>query len=161
MNFTAGGVSSNAVVVAVGPSGRVCIVGSTTTDVVVDVLGWYGSTGARYLAQTARRVLDTRAAIGVPRTTPVAPGGTIALPLTGPPGTVAATLNVTATRSVASGFVTVYPCGAARPNASNLNPARGRVIASLTTVALGAGKVCLYTSTSTHLIADLQGWFTA
>ena len=74
----------------------------------------------------------------------------------------AVVLNVTVTGAQAAGFVTVYPCGTPRPNASNLNFATGSTIPNLVIAKVGAGgKVCLFTSAGTHLIADVNGYFLA
>src|SRR5215468_7499998 len=61
-----------------------------------------------------------------------------------------------------AGFVTVWPCGEPRPLASNLNFTAGQNIPNNVIVKIGAGgKVCLFTLTATHLIADLNGFFPA
>lgn len=70
-------------------------------------------------------------------------------------------MNVTAAQSASIGFVTVWPCDQARPTASNLNIRPDRTVANLTTVKLSAeGTVCLATTSSTHLIADVAGYLT-
>jgi hypothetical protein len=48
-----------------------------------------------------------------------------------------------------------------RPNASNLNLAAGEVRPILVIVKVGtAGKIRLYNNSgSTHLVADVAGWF--
>ena len=68
-------------------------------------------------------------------------------------------LNVTGTNA-AGGYVTVYPCGASRPLASNLNLAPGATAPNLVINKIGTGgKVCIYTQNTTELIADINGWF--
>jgi len=68
-------------------------------------------------------------------------------------------LNVTAVFPDAPGFLTVYPCGSALPNASNLNYGPGDVVpnAVLAKVGIG-GKVCIYTLAGTDIIADVNGY---
>jgi hypothetical protein len=57
--------------------------------------------------------------------------------------------------------VTAYPCDQAVPTASNVNYDGGATAANLATVRLSAsGTLCLTTSASTHLIADIAGWYT-
>ena len=51
----------------------------------------------------------------------------------------AVAVNVTVTDPDGPGFVTVWPCGQARPNASNLNFVAGQTVANLAVAALGAG----------------------
>ena len=61
-----------------------------------------------------------------------------------------------------AGFVTVYPCGIDPPLASNLNYSVGTTAANAVIVKVGAGgKVCLYNSNPTQLIADVSGYFPA
>jgi hypothetical protein len=68
-------------------------------------------------------------------------------------------LNITATGPTADGFISFYPCGIEPPNASNLNFATNSDVANTVIVKPGtAGKVCLYNSSPTHLIADVNGY---
>jgi hypothetical protein len=69
-------------------------------------------------------------------------------------------LNVTVTEPATAGFVTVYPCGLTRPTASNINFVAGRTVANAVVATIGGnGEVCLYTSTATHLVADVNGYY--
>jgi len=53
----------------------------------------------------------------------------------------------------------VWPCGAPRPTASNLNIAAGATAPNLVISKIGdGGKVCLYTQASLDLIADVNGY---
>jgi hypothetical protein len=73
-------------------------------------------------------------------------------------------LNVTATGSTSSGFVTAYADGGVQPTASNLNFAAGQTIANLVVAPVGAdGSVALLNGSagSTHLIADVSGYYSA
>ncbi len=69
-------------------------------------------------------------------------------------------LNVTAVFPDAPGFITVHPCGTTRPNASNLNyAAAGVVVANAVLAKIGTnGRVCIYTSAATDIIADVNGF---
>lgn len=70
----------------------------------------------------------------------------------------AVTMNVTVTGAQANGIITVFPCGSPQPNASNINYQAGQVVANMVFAAVGAnGRVCIYTSAATHLIADVSG----
>jgi hypothetical protein len=73
--------------------------------------------------------------------------------------TGSAVLNIAAVDPTAAGFVTVYPCGEARPNASNLNFTAGLNIANTAVSRLGdSGRVCIYSSAPTELIVDITGY---
>jgi VCBS repeat-containing protein len=119
---------------------------------------------AGYVPVTPERLLDTRAGVGT-RAGIVPADGVVELTVTGvgatnvPADASAVVLNVTATEAQAPGFVTVWPCGQPRPNASNLNTTPGLNTPNSVTAKIGTGgKVCLYTLTPTHLIADINGW---
>ena len=84
----------------------------------------------------------------------------VAATLGGTPDAVV--LNVTATRTRKPGFVTVFPCGANRPVASNLNFTTGNTAPNLVVSKVGSnGKVCVYASQALDLVIDINGWFPA
>jgi hypothetical protein len=61
---------------------------------------------------------------------------------------------------LAAGFLTVYPCDASRPTASNLNYAPGQDTADAVIVGVaGDGTVCVFSSADTHVVVDVNGWF--
>lgn len=115
------------------------------------------------------RLLDTRVAIGVTTTTPVAPNAEVSLQITGrqevdiPANASAVVLNVTVTEPTASGWLTVYPTGAnPRPWVSNLNFVAGQTVPNLAVVALGdGGKVNILNASpgTSHLVVDVSGYF--
>ncbi len=68
-------------------------------------------------------------------------------------------LNVTAVGPDDFGFITVYPCGSSRPNASNVNYVPGQVVPNAVLAKVGSsGRVCFYTLATTHLIVDATGY---
>jgi hypothetical protein len=79
-----------------------------------------------------------------------------------PADATAVVLNVTATQPIGPGFVTVYPCGEGRPNASNLNFVGNQTVPNMAISRVGAaGAVCLYANETTHLVVDVNGYFSA
>jgi hypothetical protein len=113
------------------------------------------------------RILDTRPApeniggfVG-----PLAGAQTHTFQVTGvagvPANATAVMLNVTADGTTASSFLTVYPAGATRPTASNLNWKAGDTIPNLVTVKIGAaGQVSIFNLTgNVHVIADVAGYY--
>ncbi|GAA1847112.1 hypothetical protein ACFFOM_01795 [Microlunatus capsulatus] len=163
LNFTTGTSMANSVVVGVGADGAVQLYGSAATDVLVDVQGWF-PTGSDYTALSPARLLDTRNGTGAAKA-PVAGTQKIDLQVTGRGGVPASgvgsvVLNLTATGASGTGYLTAYPAGASRPGASTLNYVRGATTANGTVLKVGSGgKVSLYVSAGTHLVADVQGWF--
>ena len=76
-----------------------------------------------------------------------------------PDSASAVVLNVTVTEAEAPGFITVFPCGAERPNAANLNYVAGSTIPNAVIAKIGTGgKVCLFTLANTHMTADVNGY---
>jgi hypothetical protein len=68
-------------------------------------------------------------------------------------------LNVTAVFPSGPGFLTVYPCGAPLPAASNVNYVAGDVAPNAVLAKIGdGGKVCIYTKAETHIIVDVAGY---
>jgi uncharacterized protein YkwD len=107
------------------------------------------------------RVLDTRS--GLRGVGPLADHSVFTLSLANeasrPADAFGAALNITAVGPAEAGYLTVFPCGSAPPEASNINFAAGGAIPNLVTVAFGANTtICVYTSTKLHLLADLAGW---
>jgi len=76
-------------------------------------------------------------------------------------GVGAVVLNVTAVGPTAPGYVTVWPAGEARPNASNLSIVAGQSVSDLVIAKVGAnGQVSIYDGAgSTDVIVDVAGWF--
>lgn len=169
LNYVAGDVVANLVLVKVGAGGKVSLYNETgQTHLLADVVGWYsapGGPGSVYEPLTPSRLLDTRFGKGAPAAT-VGPGQTVDLKVTGVggvplSGVSAVALNVTAVGPSAPSFLTAWPAGEARPTASNLNYKTGQVVPNLVVVKVGAGGgVSLFNDAGqTHLLADVVGWF--
>ncbi len=151
------GVASPNLVVAKTSSG-VCVSTGPSAHLIVDVLGTIPPDQG-YSPLAPSRVLDTRPSglIGYAGAKPTA-GQTVEV--TVPAGVAAAVLNITGLDADAAGFVTVYPCGQPVPNASNLNLVPGVASPNLAISKVGSNaKVCVFTNTSAHLLADLVGTF--
>ncbi len=58
VNFVAGDTRPNNTIV--GTDGGVCVYSMTSTDVIVDLVGYFGSTGLSYLPTAPMRLIDTR-----------------------------------------------------------------------------------------------------
>ncbi len=166
LNIPAGDTRPNLVTVKVGAGGRVSVANDAgTVDLVADVSGWYGPSGAeRYTAVSPARIFDSR--FGPGSTGRITAGSPRAVTVVGaggvpPAGATAVVLNVTAVNPSAGTFVTVWPAGEARPVASNLNIPPGDTRANLVVVKVGAGgQVSMANDAGAiDLIADVAGWF--
>ena len=113
------------------------------------------------------RVYDTRSSTG-----PIGPGQQLTFTVTGvmgptgesvPSSALAVVLNVTAINGTTGTYVTVFPTGAAQPNASNLNVPGGVIQANLAVVALGiGGQITIFNAAgSIDVAVDVQGYFAA
>lgn len=164
LNFGPGASVPNLVVAPVAPDGTVCFGVHGTTDLVADVSGWF-ATGSDQLPLNPSRVFDTRDGLGGVPAARVLPGAVLEVDVTGVHGVPgegvgAVILNVTATRALADGHVTVFPCGDP-PLASNVNVAVGQDVANAVLAPVSPdGTVCLTSNVSLDLLADVSGWFT-
>ena len=72
----------------------------------------------------------------------------------------AVALNVTVTDPASAGFVTVYPCTSSIPTTSSVNFVAGETVANLViAMPSPAGRVCVFTNATTHLVVDVNGYF--
>jgi uncharacterized delta-60 repeat protein len=162
LNVAAGDTIANSVITMLSVFGRVCIYTSTETDLIVDATGWFDS----FVGITPSRLLETRKSPTVDgqfenvgrrqanTTSEVQIAGRAGIPA----GSTNATLNITAINAADAGFVTVWPCSEARPNASTLNVSAGGTIANAAVTKLSTtGAICIYTSTTTDLVVDVTG----
>lgn len=169
--FDAGDTVPNMVIVKVGTGGQISLFNyGGTTDVVVDVLGWFPD-GASFTGLDPARLMDTRA--GYPTIDgqfagigPAGPGGTKELVVTGrggvpTTGVGAVALNVTVANATASSFLTVWPTGADQPTAANLNYLAGETVPNMVMAKVGAGgRISLFNyAGSADLVVDVLGWF--
>lgn len=158
VNVVAHTPSSNLAVVGVGTGGAVCLSPSVGAQLVVDLQGWFGPSGSRFVAVSPRRVLDTRTGEG--GTVRLTAGQEVAFSTGVPVSASAAALNLTVTGASGNGYLTAYPCGTTPPTTSNVNYLAGQTIAGMALVPVGAGgSVCLRSFVGADVIADLAGWF--
>ncbi len=125
--------------------------------------------GAVFVPMDPVRILDTRTGFGG-TVGPVGTNDTITVVIAGvsddtitvPDDAVAAVLNVTYVNATGPGFITVYPSGTSRPNASNLNKVGIGPVPNMVTVRIGVfGAVNIFNSQSpVEILADLSGYYT-
>ncbi len=165
LNYVRGQTVPNLVVATLGTNGAIKVFSHSggTTHVIADLAGYYvggtpTATGT-FKALTPSRILDTRSNGG-----PVGPNATRDLKVTGgnvPADAQAVFVNITVTEPQTSGYVTAYPKGEERPNASNLNFVAGQTVPNLALVRVGhGGQVSLFNfgAGSSHIIVDIAGY---
>ena len=171
LNYAAGQVVTNYVIVPVGPDGDIGLLnmGTGSADLVADVSGYFTRSAADgYTAATPARLLDTRHGTGAPTaqlgqnhglSVDVAGAGSI------PAAATAVALHVTATDTSGGGWIAAEPDGAGTPSTSILNYSKGQTISNTVIVPVAAdGKIELYNGGGTgsvDLVADVAGYFSA
>ena len=164
-NTAVGETRATLVAAKIGTNGSVCLFTQGSTDLIVDLQGFEPGT-SNYVPLVPERVLDSRPAsqVGYSGLKPTA-GQTLEVKVTGfgtsqiPATASSVLLNLTAVNSDGSGFATVYPCGSPRPTTSNVNFG-STAVSNLVSAKVGdGGRVCIYTQTSTHLVADVDGFY--
>jgi peptidoglycan hydrolase-like protein with peptidoglycan-binding domain len=174
VNYRASNPTSNGVVAPVGPNGTICIYTNRKADVIVDLVGYFDGAvaDAPFTAATPTRLVDTREGLGAALATvgPAVPlqvavrgveltngsGGALVVP----DDATALAMNLTIVNPSGQGYATVWPCGANRPLASNVNFVLGRTRANSVVAPIGAdGTVCIYVHKDSHVVVDVAGWF--
>ena len=162
LNFQAGDTVPNGASVPLDSTGGLCVYASASTDLLIDVNGYYGiGDGGRFSSVTPTRLMDTR--IGLGAAGRIAAGTVLPLQVAGvagvPSGARLVALNVTSVFPSNAGYVTVYPCDSQMPVVSSLNPQPGAAKPNLVISPVAAdGTVCLFTVTDVDLVVDITGY---
>jgi hypothetical protein len=161
-----GDIRSNLALIPVGTGGKVSIFSLEPTDLVVDAVGYFSSgNGASglFTSVSPQRIADSRQA-----SAPfgrIAGGAEATMDFTNfvAAGSGSALYNLTATNTVAGGYLTAHPAGTPVPLASSVNwsgPAQNRAALTISSLASG-DKVGLFAFTGVDAIIDLSGWFSS
>ncbi len=174
VDFQAGVTKANLALVTLGRGGAISLFNAYgTTQVVVDVEGWYSSTsspaGGLLNSVYPQRIVDTRPKSGHPYAgQALGPGQSLTVQVAGvggipSSGAMAVVMNLTETEATASSFLTVFPAGAVQPQASNINFLAGQTAANQVVMELGqSGEVTIYNHSGTvDVILDVAGWYGA
>ncbi len=168
LNSLDGRIKSNASIVPAGAGGAISVFASNTTDVVLDINGYFvpatDPTALAFFPVTPCRIADTRQATatfgaslagGQSRTFPIL-SSTCNIPATAR----AYSLNLTAVPPGPLGFVTAWPTGQGQPGSSSLNALTGTVTANAAIVPAGAGgSIDIFASNGTQMVIDVNGYF--
>jgi len=176
LNFTTGQSVANAITVGLSAAGDFRIYSPASTDLVVDVTGYYAPPSASGLyyhpLPKPIRLFDTRSPIpGFPAceylSQPLTAGSELVKQariscdgLTIPADAMAVVGNATAVSPSGSGFITMWQNGIARPIVSNLSYATGQIVPDAFTIALGVdGQFRVYSAANTNFIVDVTGYY--
>lgn len=168
LNSLDGTVLANAAIVPAGTNGAVSFFASNTTDLIVDINGYFAPPavgGLNFYTAAPCRLVDTRNPDGI-LGGPILAGGTErTFPLPqgscGLPGDAAAySLNMTVVPSGFLGYLATWPAGGSQPVVSTLNAYKGQVVANAAIVPAGtSGAINVYVTNPTHAIIDTNGYF--
>ena len=167
VNYAAGEIRPNSVVVPVDESGRVCFQSLVATDVIVDYTGYFSDTGELdFQPVDPIRMFDSRSTTAAFNESTngarVGAGKVVRLQIAGtrgvPADATAVSLNLTAAEPLAASFLTAYPCGD-RPDTSTVNifPSQGAAANGAMVKLSSEGELCVYTLNPTHIIVDVNG----
>jgi hypothetical protein len=168
LNSYAGTVLANAAIVPAGSGGAVSFYASNTTDLLVDINGYFaapGTGGLNFNTVAPCRIVDTRGADGTFGGPIPGAGTTRTLPLSEgscdvPTSAAAYSLNVTVQPSGPLNYLTIWPAGVGMPGVSTLNSYGGQVVANAAIVPAGtSGAVNVYVTNATQVIIDTNGYF--
>ena len=168
MNSLDGRVKANAAIVQGGVNAAVSVFASNTTDVVLDINGYFATTNGSTLAFFSLppcRVADTRNPVS-PLGGPSLSGGqqrdfpVLDAPCNIPSSAQAYSLNFTVVPPGPLGYLTVWPTGQTQPGVSTLNAPTGTIVANAAIVPAGAsGDIDVFASNNTDLVIDINGYF--
>lgn len=173
LNAVDGNIVANAGIVPSGTQGAITAVGSRSTDLILDLNGYFAPPSAGevlYYPIVPCRAIDTRVGQGkvgafgppglsgfVQRDFPLA-ASTCGLPSSA----TAYALNLTAVPPTGLGYLSAWPAGQPFPVVSTLNSPSGSTIANAAIVKAGTnGAITLMGSNATEVIVDVNGYFAA
>ena len=165
-----GRVKANAAIVPAGTSGAISVYATDTTDLVLDINGYFvPSTNTSALAfypLTPCRVADTRNASGPLGGPSLVGTQTRAFPILSsacniPSSAQAYSLNFTAVPQAGLGYLSAWPTGQTWPGVSTLNvPPNDPVVANAAIVPAGtSGEINVLGSNNTDVVIDINGYF--
>jgi len=176
MNAYDGRVKANAAIVPAGASGGVDVYVTNTTDVILDIDGYFAPASINsyeFYPLSPCRVLDTRNTPNGPLAGPRMEAGQIrefpilsSTCLQGVHNPQAYSFNVSVVPNPGGhplGYLTIWPADQSQPLVSTLNNPTATVIANGAIVPASAtnGDIKIYTYDSTDVFLDINGYFAA
>ncbi len=168
VNYATGETAATHAIVPLGADGTISVFTSNSAHIVVDVMGYItdgtspSSTTGLFVPVTPNRYYDSRQ----PPNAIHAGLSTVTVQLAGAPspvpvGAAAISMNLTSDQATGAGYITTYPADGPFPLASNLNYIAATPVANAGLVKLSAnGSLNVFVNVSTHVIIDVNGYFT-
>ncbi len=172
LNSTDGRVKANAAIVPAGTNGAISIYVTDTTDVVLDINGYFvlasDVSALAFFPLPPCRLVDTRDLSGPLGGPSLASLQERSLAIRSgncniPSSALAYSLNFTAVAPHGLGFLSTWPSGMPRPLVSTLNAPTGQVTANAAIVPAGTpnGAISVLASSEADVIIDINGYFAA
>jgi uncharacterized repeat protein (TIGR01451 family) len=171
LNSIDGRVKSNAAIVPAGTGEAVSVFATNTTDVILDINGYFDSytdtAALQFYPLTPCRVADTRNSIGSLGGPSLQARQTRSFPIASsacniPSNALAYSLNFTAIPKASLGYLSVWPSGQSQPGVSTLNAPTGAVTANAAIVPAGTGgAIELFVTDNSDMAIDINGYFAA
>jgi hypothetical protein len=181
VNYTKSQVNPNRVIATLPADGKVDVYSSQTTNVIVDISGYYSDTGGKggifARGPSPERICDTRAnnpsgLFGAAaqcngpanQGRALGPGASLKVQVSGqfgvPRAASVALVNITAVKPTRNTYLTVFS-GRGQPVTADLDPAAGAVETNLVVGSLSSsGALTIYNRAGTINVAvDLIGWY--
>jgi uncharacterized repeat protein (TIGR03803 family) len=160
-----GRVKANAAIVPAGnDGGAVSVFATDTTNVLLDIAGYFAPVTSSTLAfypVTPCRIADTRNGKFL-QAGKEADFTVVSTSCNIPSSAQAFSLNITAIPKGPLQYLTVWPTGQTQPVVSTLNAPTGTVTANAAIVGAGAnGQVAVFPTDDTNLLIDIDGYFAA
>ncbi|MFN7937660.1 MAG: BACON domain-containing carbohydrate-binding protein [Bryobacteraceae bacterium] len=176
LNSFDGRIKANAAIVPAGTGGAVSAFVTDTTDVILDINGYFVPLDGTNFASTSAlrtivpcRVVDTRSAVGKNGGPSLNAGQTRSFLLRGslpgcefiPNDVVAYSVNITAIpKSGSLAYLSAWPTGLPQPVVSTLNAFTGTVVANAAIVPVGTGgEISIFVTDAADVVIDLNGYF--
>ncbi|MFZ0792867.1 MAG: hypothetical protein WAM65_03790, partial [Candidatus Korobacteraceae bacterium] len=161
LNDNTGTIVANAAIVPAGSESATAFYAhSNSTNLLVDVNGYFapaGTGGLSMYPQSPCRVLDTRqSGGGFIGEIPVNVVGSACAP---PSGAAAYIFNATVVPPGPMLYLTLWPDGEQQPTVSTLNAQDGFITSNMAIVPTNNGSIDAYAAAMTQLILDISGYF--
>lgn len=162
LNSLTGTIVANAAIIPAGAAGGIDVFATDTTDLIVDINGYFGPPGAgglSFYSLPPCRVLDTRNPPGSPPFTGQINVNVIGSGCGGTEQAQAYVFNATVVPSASLGYLTLWAQGAGEPLVSTENSLDGAITSNMAIVPTSPSGVSALATDKTHLILDMSGYF--
>jgi len=162
LNDLTGTIVANAAIAPAGAGGSIDVYATQTTDLVVDINGYFappGEGGLSLYNLPPCRVLDTRTPAGAPPFMGAINVDVIGSGCGGISAAQAYVFNATVVPDGPLGYLTLWPQGSFQPVVSTLNALDRAITSNMAIVPTSNTEISAFASNSTYLILDISGYF--